>query len=332
MDIGRTSIMPPAGPRKANGFSLVEMMIAITLGLLILAAVGSVFVGSKRAFRSHEAMGQIQESGRYATLLFVPFVRHAGYLPNPRGEAQLDPTQVFRNGLPLLGSDNGFFDAAVVGGGVNLSNVRVGTDALLVSYGGGNAAIAGALGGCGQNATEDDVVTSVFYVRNPNNTDPDGTLGPGALECVTHVAAGVISDAVSDPPALTGPVVFDTVPQPLISGVVDLQILYGIDTNPGDDRPAAPDPAGLFPTRFVPADEVAGLGANAWNRVAAVKIEITTQGDETTEGNETGAAITSAAGTDDDGSFEAQVNFVDDRRLQRGFSTTVLVRNRLQGD
>ncbi len=61
------------------GFSLIELMIAITLGLLILAAIGSIYVGSRQTFRMQEENARLQETGRYALEVVGRSIRQAGF-------------------------------------------------------------------------------------------------------------------------------------------------------------------------------------------------------------------------------------------------------------
>ncbi len=48
------------------GLSLIELMIAIALGIFITAAMISLFVNSKQSFRINENMSRLQENGRFA--------------------------------------------------------------------------------------------------------------------------------------------------------------------------------------------------------------------------------------------------------------------------
>jgi type IV pilus assembly protein PilW len=66
-------------PGRHAGMSLVELMIAIALGLLILAALTVVFVNSSTARREIELTSQQIENGRYAIDLLTDDLRLAGY-------------------------------------------------------------------------------------------------------------------------------------------------------------------------------------------------------------------------------------------------------------
>lgn len=66
--------------RSSTGFSLVELMVAITLGLLLTAGVVSVFVGSRQAYQSTSGVGALSDGGRVALDLISQSARSAGYL------------------------------------------------------------------------------------------------------------------------------------------------------------------------------------------------------------------------------------------------------------
>lgn len=51
--------------RKQHGFSLVELMITLTLGLVISGAVIQVLVSSSVTNKLNQAVAQVQESGRF---------------------------------------------------------------------------------------------------------------------------------------------------------------------------------------------------------------------------------------------------------------------------
>ncbi|HWV14827.1 MAG TPA: PilW family protein [Cellvibrio sp.] len=73
--------------RKQRGLSLVELMIAILLGLLLLTGVMKIFVSSKTVFATQQAMSRIQESGRLAIDFLARDLRMAGYYGPSRSAA-----------------------------------------------------------------------------------------------------------------------------------------------------------------------------------------------------------------------------------------------------
>jgi type IV pilus assembly protein PilW len=65
---------------QQQGFSMVELMVATTLGLLLTGAVISVFVGSRAAYQATAGVGDMADSGRFALNLIGESVRGAGNL------------------------------------------------------------------------------------------------------------------------------------------------------------------------------------------------------------------------------------------------------------
>jgi type IV pilus assembly protein PilW len=62
------------------GFSLVELMIALTISLVIVAAVGYVYVGNQAAFRTQTADSRQTDNGRIAIEYLTRDFRQAGKL------------------------------------------------------------------------------------------------------------------------------------------------------------------------------------------------------------------------------------------------------------
>jgi type IV pilus assembly protein PilW len=63
---------------RTRGFSLVELMVAITLALIVTAGVMSVFVGSRSAYQSTAGVAAVSDSGRFALNFLENAVRDAG--------------------------------------------------------------------------------------------------------------------------------------------------------------------------------------------------------------------------------------------------------------
>ena len=63
----------------AAGFSLVEMMISITLGMLIVAALVGVLISNSHNAKTNDRSTELQSNGRYALDHLQRELRHAGY-------------------------------------------------------------------------------------------------------------------------------------------------------------------------------------------------------------------------------------------------------------
>ena len=103
--------------KRQFGFSLVELMVAITLGLLLTGAVISVFIGSRTAYQATAGVGDMADSGRFALNLIGESVRSAGNIAcNSAMTATSEPTGFVpgfingyaQNGVPGQGGIAGF--------------------------------------------------------------------------------------------------------------------------------------------------------------------------------------------------------------------------------
>ncbi|MBE9515473.1 MAG: PilW family protein, partial [Proteobacteria bacterium] len=63
----------------ARGFSLVEMMIAMTISLVIILTVTQIFVSSRATYSYTEGLSRVQEGGRFAIDFLAQDIRMAGY-------------------------------------------------------------------------------------------------------------------------------------------------------------------------------------------------------------------------------------------------------------
>lgn len=66
--------------RSQRGFSMIELMVAMTLALVVSGAVVSVFVGSHNAYQATSGVASLTDSGTFALNLLQEAVRGAGYV------------------------------------------------------------------------------------------------------------------------------------------------------------------------------------------------------------------------------------------------------------
>ncbi|MFZ3040933.1 MAG: PilW family protein [Thiobacillus sp.] len=74
----RSAITHRVPPKRQEGLTLVEIMIALTLGLIVLLAIGSIYIGSRQTYRVQEDNARLQEAGRYALEVVGRSIRQAG--------------------------------------------------------------------------------------------------------------------------------------------------------------------------------------------------------------------------------------------------------------
>lgn len=63
---------------SARGFTLIELMVAMLLGMVVVAGVGSVFLSNQRVYRTNRALSDVQDSSRVAFELLARDIRNAG--------------------------------------------------------------------------------------------------------------------------------------------------------------------------------------------------------------------------------------------------------------
>ncbi len=63
-----------------RGFTIVEIMVAMLLGLILMAGVVSLMIGNKRSFNEQTEMSRLQENARFAIEFLTRDIRMAGYV------------------------------------------------------------------------------------------------------------------------------------------------------------------------------------------------------------------------------------------------------------
>lgn len=155
-----------------RGFSLVELMIAITLGLLLTLGVINIFISSKRGYRVQDSIGRMQENSRFA----VDYLSRAVHLAD--FWSGIDPTRISTIGT-LSYNGAGGCDAAWL----------ISTTVGLRGYTGGTSNPTDLPAGCLTNYVPN---SDVLVIRN---LDPDGSVGISATTDAQSLAALADSNA-----------------------------------------------------------------------------------------------------------------------------------------
>jgi type IV pilus assembly protein PilW len=190
-----------APARLARGFTLVELMVAMAIGLILTVVVAQIFLGSKATFNSTDNLSRLQENARYALTLMSREIRSSGFKSDPRALASV----VFPPTAQAL--------TGVDGGGTASDTLTVRFQGSGNGTGTPDQTVQNCVGtGVDYNAT---VVTLFFIQPDPtNNNEPtlycNFIAAPTAANCVTTGVA---------------PTCFALIP-----GVENMQILYGEDT------------------------------------------------------------------------------------------------------
>lgn len=90
-----------ASPR---GFSLVELMVALTLAGILLLGLAVFFVSSSRSYSEAERTSRQIENGRYASSLLAEEIRHAGFYGEVKNVTLLPTSPAPSSLIPMPGT------------------------------------------------------------------------------------------------------------------------------------------------------------------------------------------------------------------------------------
>lgn len=241
--------------RRQHGVSLVELMVAMTIGLLILAAIFSVYLSSRDSFRTSDLVARMQENARIALQIVAEDLQATGYLGNTANPALIEGRRGGPGERPDIGSDcaeRWYVDMAamlVIGNNqvptlngtsfaercMNGSNYLAGTDVIALK----RASSAPFTSMAPHNnwlLIRTDPMRGAFFIgggSEPSGFDPDISTTRRWLVHVFYVARDNHDGRI---PVLrrkvlgAGPALHDG-QSDLVRGIEDLQIQLGIDTN-----------------------------------------------------------------------------------------------------
>jgi prepilin-type N-terminal cleavage/methylation domain-containing protein len=171
--------MHPARRSRQQGFTIVEVLVALSIFLLILMGIMQVFEPSNLAYQSSQRKLNVQQNGRVAMDVMVRQIRMAGYFPE---NIDTDFANDQANSVEVA------TDAALAVAG-DLDGSGGSNTFFFCLDGGGLRRVRGARGAAGSyTCSNGDVlaesVTSVgfaYYDAN-NNPVPDPPAGPYQLD------------------------------------------------------------------------------------------------------------------------------------------------------
>jgi type IV pilus assembly protein PilW len=74
-----STVSPGRSARRQLGLSLIELMVAVVIGLILIGGLIQVYLSSKQSYNAQEQLARMQESGRFAMDLITRDLRRAGY-------------------------------------------------------------------------------------------------------------------------------------------------------------------------------------------------------------------------------------------------------------
>ncbi len=257
--------MTSSGSRHgSSGRTLIELLVAIALGLLILLGVGTLYLAANQSTRVLTNRASSEEVGQIAVSLIGASIRRAGYSEIVGRE---DPQDMRRNFLysgPTLRSCRNARFSALSDTNFNCATATAGDpDTIAVWYQADNvvASSQGPITDClGFAPPNQAVLNAALAPRAPGGQIPvarnEFYVAGGQLRCRNNAATPV--------------------DQPLLEGVEDLKVFFGFD----DAGYAANRHDGLRPdaTTLRTATEINAMtapllaNASAWDFVVSVHV------------------------------------------------------------
>jgi type IV pilus assembly protein PilW len=71
--------------KSLNGFTLVELLVSMSIGMVLLAAVTTTFMSQTRIYNAQEQVNEMQQNARGALDIISRELKMAGYKPNGGG-------------------------------------------------------------------------------------------------------------------------------------------------------------------------------------------------------------------------------------------------------
>jgi type IV pilus assembly protein PilW len=318
--------LSPLHRQGQRGLTLVELMVALVIGLVLTIAATVVYLSTASSSRVSQSVSDLGETGLFAIELLGREVKKAGFFP-----AQFSlPNQPLQPGAFSNTKDpgNAVFDQGVFGcEGANYdpstracgATVAGAPDSIVINYMAtaefGNDAVIGNHRDCNRQQVSGDGANAAaiaagrpLYVSNrfgliqTTYTSIDGTVvNTRSLACHGN------GDEAS------------TSPTPLLAGFDDLVIRYGVHS--GVDQQT--------PDRYYSANEVGALpavnGVTPWQRVSSVQLCMVVR---TPDAVKQAEGATARTFRDCRGNDIALTN--TDRTLLRRFERVIAVRNNLK--
>ncbi len=175
-----------------GGFSLIELMIAMLLGLILIGGVVNIFLASSQTYRLQEAMFRVQESGRFALDMMLRDLRDAGFqnlLPtNASRDTSITAVQGVQAVAPLPANVKASVTSEILSIPANAANSGGGVVYYVAPDAGGQRSLFRNL-----NA----VVEGVENVAFSYGVDTNGDRQPDTYLGVAAVGASQWSDVVA---------------------------------------------------------------------------------------------------------------------------------------
>ncbi len=234
--------------KQQSGFSLVELMVAMLVGLFLIGAVIEVFISNKKSYQTSDDTSVLNDNARYSMAQLSNQLRLAGHQFEPilgRDNSLVSQTVAFSNPTASIQFDSGTY---LFGSATDSGNY----DTLYMRFQGSSIQ---PLNVCGLSASTDTANTVRFSVKTVAYE-----LGPNT---------GVLSCNVSN-----------TGEQDFSDHVEVFRVLYGIDSNSDDVADKY-----VSANKVLPANSSRPVKGTEWEQVVSLKIGLLLRSNNRIKGN-----------------------------------------------
>ncbi len=282
--------------KSQAGLSLIELMIALGLGVFLLSGMLQTAASNRQAFELTHASSSIQDTARFSFDFVSETLRTAGYVNAGSINGEFADTMLSINNVnqyfqTFWTAEDGFEAGAVVRGTDNASDFFVGakedTDAISIRLQG----------------DPDNPLTDCEGVVIAADPDPivARTEAPTQISYYIDTDNNLVCDVAGarDSGAIT-----------LVNGIENLQIMYGVSAD-----------SFSTPTQYLKAED---MTAGLWNSVTTVSISILTRSET--------SPLDSGSNSETHTLLDTVLNTTQDGHSRQVFTYTITLRNRISFD
>ena len=316
------------------GFSLIELMISLTIGLVISIAAMSAYLGSSYANRVSDAQSRMNEDAQAALNVIAQQIRMAGTNPARSNRDTAFKRNPVYSTYPLGGSTATY---TTTPGTYTVSSFSVrGCDGTFSSI--TSTTNLDSFGNCGTSTLPDSI--GVSYEGDEYNTVPSGS---SAGDCLANAVPTItatfslgtsttatfwvvdnrfyVANTSAGVPNLYCKGNGNASGQPLVENVEDMQFLYGT-VSAGTTATTATVAGYLTAAEVITETSLAALASDAarWAKVVTVRICVLVRSENPVLSDAASGQYYNCDGTLDTSKT--------DLRMRRAYTTTVSLRNR----
>lgn len=232
-------------PSLQQGYSLVELMVAIVIALFLIAGVLVVEQSVHSAYADRSGVSELDNNERFTMTLLSEIVQSAGYYPNPvlNSTAIAAPAQT----INAPNNDSLQFAQGQFVYGLHKTNSNGSLDSIAIRFMTASNDGIPLCDGTSNTTGSDTTYTNYFYIEPQPN--PAGGPEIYYLYCALEIGGTWSAN---------GPV-------QLVKNVENMQISYGLHTQASSNGDYGVD-------TYVPAGN---MTATDWDEVTSVRIAVT---------------------------------------------------------